>query len=95
MRKNAFFKFALVAASLLLVASCSSSPEKAAETTASSSVQSAKLKKHRHNPWQQGYEDDLNITQNTLPNASALKKKISFPSNQRRLASHTRWLHHR
>jgi membrane-bound lytic murein transglycosylase D len=75
MRKNAFFKFALVAASLLLVASCSSSPEKAAETTASSSVQSAKLKKHRHNPWQQGYEDDLDITQNTLPNASALKKK--------------------
>jgi membrane-bound lytic murein transglycosylase D len=58
MQKQAFFKFALATAALLLVASCSSTPDKAAEAGASPSIHSAKIKKHRHTPWQQGYEED-------------------------------------
>lgn len=67
MKKNAFFKSALVAASLLLVASCSSTPDKAAETTASPAINSAKLKKHRHTPWQEAYDEKLETTPNPLP----------------------------
>lgn len=75
MQKNALIKLALVAASLLLVASCSSTPDKVAETSASSSVQSAKIKKQRHTPWQQGYDEELELSDNTLSNSSAFKKK--------------------
>lgn len=79
MQKHALFKSALVAASLFLVASCSSTPDKAAETTASPTIQSAKLKKHRHTPWQQSYEDELETTLSTLPDSSVSTKKVLPP----------------
>jgi membrane-bound lytic murein transglycosylase D len=58
----------------MLVASCSSTPDKAAETTASPTVQSAKVKKQRHTPWQQGYDEELPPAENTLSNTHTFKK---------------------
>jgi membrane-bound lytic murein transglycosylase D len=75
MQKNALFKSALVAALMLLVASCSSTPDKAAETTASPTIQSAKLKKHGHTPWQDSYDDELETTPNTLPKTPSSARK--------------------
>ncbi|MED5510732.1 MAG: LysM peptidoglycan-binding domain-containing protein [Pseudomonadota bacterium] len=67
MQKQAFFKIALAAASLLVVASCSSTPDKSAETSASPSIHSAKIKKHRHTPWQEAYDEaPESDTENTL-----------------------------
>lgn len=79
MQKNALFKSALVAVSMLLVASCSSTPDKAAETTASPTIQSAKLKKHGHTPWQDSYDDKLDTSPNTLPSTTSSAKKVLSP----------------
>lgn len=76
MQKNALLKFALAVVSMLLVASCSSTPDKAAEASASSTVQSANVKKHRHTPWQQGYDDDLDLSQHALSSTTPFKKAL-------------------
>lgn len=51
MQKNALFKSGLVAATMLLVASCSSTPDKAAETTSTPPVKASKAEKAQAQNW--------------------------------------------